>query len=208
MIFKTPLVVKRIYPRLTWEVPVNKKKLFLTFDDGPIPGITHWVLDLLSKYNAKATFFCIGRNVERNQKLFEDILNEKHSVGNHSYSHVRGLFKNEKQFLEDIELANEYINSPLFRPPHGRISRKEINVLSKKYKIIMWDVLSNDFNPKISAHRCYKKVVKCSKPGSIILFHDSCKAEKNMKISLENSLKYFQDEGYMFESLPVANLTP
>lgn len=197
-----PLLARKCYPSsLNWKVKTKKQELYITFDDGPIPEITPWVLDTLDKYNAKATFFCIARNVERHPEIFQDIISRGHAVGNHSYSHYKGMWNNKGSYIEDVEMSNQLIKSSLFRPPHGRISRKLIRVLEKEYTLIMWDVLSCDFDLKVSKEQCLKNVLKYTTNGSIIVFHDSLKAKNNMMYSFERSLAHFKEQGYAFKTL-------
>jgi len=197
-----PEMLRSYYKNVTWRIPVDEKKLFITFDDGPIPDITPWALDLLSKYNAKATFFCIGRNVERHPEVFSQILDEGHKVGNHSYSHVRGMFKDHEEYLADIELGQKFIKAQYFRPPHGRIKRNQVEILKNQYTIILWDVLCMDFDTKLTPEKCWKNVVNYTKPGAIVVFHDSVKAEPRMKYALEKTLDHYGDKGFQFDVLP------
>lgn len=158
-------------------------------------------MDLLKSYNAKATFFCIGRNIDYHTEIFERIKKEGHSIGNHSYNHLNGWKIDNKKYFENIDLCQSLTQTNLFRPPYGRIKRSQINFLKQKYKIIMWDVLSWDFNQGLSAQQCTKYVLKNIKPGSIVVFHDSLKAQERMFPALESTLKKFSEEGWKFEGL-------
>ncbi len=158
-------------------------------------------MDLLKSYNAKATFFCIGRNIDYHPEIFERIKKEGHSIGNHSYNHLNGWKTDNKKYFENIDLCQSLTQTNLFRPPYGRIKRSQINFLKQKYKIIMWDVLSWDFNQGLSAQQCTKYVLKNIKPGSIVVFHDSLKAQERMFPALESTLKKFSEEGWKFEGL-------
>lgn len=190
-----------MFPSLIWDKRETGKKLYLTFDDGPTPGVTSKILDLLDQFNAKATFFCLGRNVDRHPELFREILTRKHAVGNHTYSHLKGWKTCSQEYYKDIELSSRLINSKLFRPPYGQIKRSQIKFLKRKYQIMMWDVMSHDYNPNISKKRCLRAVLRYSKNGSILVFHDSEKASEKVLYILPVLLKRFAKKGYTFESL-------
>jgi peptidoglycan-N-acetylglucosamine deacetylase len=193
--------MKKIYPDVIWDKRETGKKLYLTFDDGPTPVITEQILDILDKYQAKATFFCLGRNVERHPEIYQKILNRGHQTGNHTYSHLKGWETRNKEYFQDIELAGVYINSLLFRPPYGRIKRAQIKYLKKKYQLVLWDVMSHDYQKLWSKERCLKAVMNYSREGSIIVFHDSEKAAEKVFYILQNILDYYTRKGYIFESL-------
>jgi len=201
IIAKSPQLLTRLMPRLTWNLETENKKVYLTFDDGPTPDVTSWVLDKLKKFNAKATFFALGRNVDHYPEIFKQILDEGHSVGNHTYSHLKGWGCSNKTYFDDIELANQLIKSSLFRPPYGRIKPSQVTELKKYYRIIMWSVLSIDYNRRISGDRCIKNVMENVKPGSIIVFHDSAKARKNLYYALPVVLEKLQAEGYEIDKI-------
>lgn len=196
-----PRILRSFYPSLVWEMPRDEKKIFLTFDDGPHPIITPKIIDLLRRYDAKATFFCVGRNVEANKDIFNMILKEGHSVGNHTYNHDRGWRTATKDYIESVERANEHINSNLFRPPHGRIKYSQIRALQQKYKIITWTVISYDWDKSITSDDCYNNIIKNADSGSIIVFHDSEKAINNMLPALEKVLEYYKSKGFTFEKI-------
>jgi len=197
-----PKVVKTLFPNFIWEIETEEKTLYLTFDDGPTPEITDWVLDCLNDYNAKATFFCIGKNVALFPKIYKRIIEEKHSVGNHTYNHLKGWKTNTKNYIEDIQKASLIIDSQLFRPPYGRIKPKQASALiTNDFNIVMWSILSLDWDKNVSATQCYNNVVKKSKKGSIIVFHDSEKASQNMKQTLPRVLDYFSKKGYDFKRI-------
>ncbi|PKQ44343.1 polysaccharide deacetylase family protein [Confluentibacter flavum] len=209
---KTPLVAKKMFPNYVWDIPTDDKIVYLTFDDGPTPEITNWVLNTLKSFHAKATFFCIGKNIENYPDIFQDILNEGHTVGNHTYNHVKGWKTKAKDYLLDIEKTQGILNSQmmdlsssnvnLFRPPYGQITPKQGKELMKLgYKIIMWDVISFDWDKTISMETCLNNVTTKSTNGSIIVFHDSVKASKNMQYTLPKVLKYFSEKGYSFKPL-------
>lgn len=200
----TPKLLRKLYKNRLWEMPQGHNQLYLTFDDGPHPVITPWVLDLLASYNAKATFFCIGANVKRHPELYRRILEEGHAVGNHTMNHLNGWKVNDKAYLDDIEEAQKLIDSHLFRPPYGRLSRfqqKQLEAPKFNFKVVMWNVLSADFDISISKERCLQNVLLHTKDGAIIIFHDSEKAKKNMEFALPKVLKFYADKGFSFSAL-------
>ena len=201
MFAKSPTILKLLFPSLIWEVKTDKKEVFLTFDDGPHPDITPWVLDCLNEYNAKATFFCVGENVCKYPEVYEQILKNGHSVGNHTYNHLMGWKTNDDKYFQNVAMAEEYISSKLFRPPYGRISSSQIRKLKKDYSLIMWTVLTYDFDKSISKEKCYSNSISSSKNGSIVVFHDSIKASINLKYALPKFLEYFSNQGYTFQKL-------
>lgn len=202
---KTNWWLKAIYPSFVWNMPTTEKVLYLTFDDGPHPIITPFVLEQLQHYNAKATFFCIGKNVVEQPLIYQQILQEGHAVGNHTQNHLNGWKSINVDYLKDIEKAAKYIASTLFRPPYGRIKKSQADMLlhsnSMVKSIIMWDVLSADFDIKITPEKCLHNVIQNAKPGSIIVFHDSEKAWDRMEYALPKTLEYFAKMGYVFEAL-------
>lgn len=201
---KTPNWVKWIYRSCIWEIKTNEKKIFLSFDDGPHPHITPLVLEELKKYNAKATFFCIGDNVSKYPDVYKKIIDEGHTVGNHTHNHLNGWKIGDKLYLDNIAIAQKHIDSDLFRPPYGRITRFQLNQLKKlrfNLKTIMWTVLSGDFNKSISKEGCRDNVVLNAREGSIVVFHDSEKAREKMMFALPEVLKYFTAKGYVFEKI-------
>jgi peptidoglycan/xylan/chitin deacetylase (PgdA/CDA1 family) len=203
---KTPWWLKKWYPGLVWHIPSGKddKVLYLTFDDGPHPRATPFVLDTLRAYQAKATFFCIGKNVKEHPQIYKRILEEGHRTGNHTQHHVNGWKTRDKAYLEDVREAAGYIDSDLFRPPYGRISAFQASLLRKppfSYKVIMWDVLSADFDRKLGPERCSRNVIRHAGPGSIVVFHDSEKAFSRLEGALPVVLGHFREKGYRFESL-------
>ena len=201
---KTPEWIIKLNKSFTWRIPVTGNKLYLTFDDGTHPQITPFVLDELKKSNAKATFFCVGKNVVENPLIFKRIIDEGHAVGNHTHNHLDGWKTSNSKYLEDISEARKYIDADLFRPPYGRITRSQRKRLLQQqrfFKIIMWDVLSGDFDPRISPEQCYKNVVKNTETGSVIVFHDSEKAFERLRFTLPAVLNYFSEKGYEFEKI-------
>jgi peptidoglycan-N-acetylglucosamine deacetylase len=203
-IVKTPKWVRKFFSSSIWEINEPLKSIYLTFDDGPHPVITPFVLDELKRYNARATFFCIGSNVVENPLIFNRILNEKHAVGNHTHNHLDGWKTKNVEYLQDIAEAGGYIDSNLFRPPYGRITAKQyrdLRKLDKPFNIVMWSVLSGDFDEKITPEQCCENVLKNAESGSVIVFHDSEKAYERLKYTLPAVLKYFSDKGYQFEKI-------
>jgi len=203
---KTPGWLKRIYYSYIWSIPVNDKILYLTFDDGPHPEATPFVLKELKKHNALATFFCIGKNVVSYPGIYKQIINEGHSVGNHTYNHLNGWKTSNDDYLKDIALASHEIDSDLFRPPYGRITSFQAKNLKpvmkgKEPKVIMWDVLSGDFDPDCTAQQCLSNVLFASVPGAIVVFHDSEKAFPKLEYTLPRMLSHFSEKGYLFKAL-------
>lgn len=206
---KTPGLVKSIFPGCIWNFSRESPVIYFTFDDGPHPQATPFVLDTLKEFNAKATFFCIGKNVAAHPDIYKRIVNEGHSIGNHTYNHLNGWNSTDEAYIADISEARKYIDSKLFRPPYGRISRFQIRLLtasenvkqSAVFRIIMWDVLSGDFDPAASSEKCSRNVISNARQGSIVVFHDSEKAFPRMQKSLTASLNYFSDKGFKFEAI-------
>ncbi len=196
---KTPWWLKRLYKRCLWQMPAGKEKvLYLTFDDGPHPEATPFVLDTLRTYSAKATFFCIGKNVLQYPALYQQLLAEGHRTGNHTQHHVNGWKTPDEAYLADTETAAAHIQSNLFRPPYGRISQSQLRKMPQ-YKIIMWSVLSGDFDPAISNEQCLHNVLKHAANGSVVVFHDSAKAFEKLRYALPVVLQTFSEKGYRFE---------
>ncbi|WP_324720757.1 polysaccharide deacetylase family protein [Salinimicrobium sp. HB62] len=209
---RVPAIIKWMYPQRIWDGPAGDKDLYLTFDDGPIPGPTEWVLEQLKTYNAKATFFCIGENVEKNPEIFRQVLAEGHVVGNHTYNHLDGWRTPIAEYLENTTRAQKVmerelpdgvsLRNPFFRPPYGKIKNVQAKKLQKLgYRTVMWSIVSMDYDHRISAERCYQNVVKNARPGSVIVFHDSHKAEKNLREVLPLVLEHYTGLGYSFKSL-------
>ncbi len=234
---RTPKLLKGIFPKYVWNMPQDQKIIYLTFDDGPTPEITHWTLTILKEYNAKATFFCIGNNIEEHPQIFNDILKEGHAVGNHTFSHPKGWTTTSDVYVDQVKKtqdiidyqvsnsklqipnskfqtpnANQSKGSPivnhkstivnLFRPPYGQITPKQgRRLLALGYEIIMWDILAFDWKDSISEEQCAKNVISKARPGSIIVFHDSLKASRNMMYALPKVLHHFNEAGYKFERL-------
>lgn len=199
LIEQPPLLYRLLFPGAYWKKPVEgQKTVYLTFDDGPIPDITPWVLDLLDKYDIKATFFCVGDNVRKHPDVYQMVLDRGHRVGNHTFNHIQGIRKLSKRYLEYTKLASDYIESDLFRPPHGHMRVSQYFTLRKLYKIIMWDVVTRDYSWRMTPEDVLNNVKKYTRDGSIIVFHDSLKAEKNMKYALPRSIEWLKEQGYTF----------
>lgn len=201
-VVRVPRMLRKAFPDITWEIPANDPSLYFTFDDGPTPGITAAVLSVLSDFNARATFFCIGRNVERHPEIYRQILAEGHTTGNHTYSHLKGWFTPDREYYLDIELASRFIQSGLYRPAYGMITPRQLRHLKKSYRIVMWDVMSYDFAYNTSPEKCLKQVIRCARPGSVIVFHDSVKASEKVNYALPRLLEHFSSKGYAFPSIP------
>lgn len=201
LIEQLPLFFRKIYGKVLWRKDTNKKVIYLTFDDGPIPEVTPWVLDVLDQYEVQATFFCVGENVWRYPDLYQEILKRGHRTGNHTFNHLRGFLTKTEVYLENIEKAAKYIDSNLFRPPHGDLWRKQYLALNQKYQIVQWDLITRDYNRKLSGEQVFNIVKHHARNGSIIVFHDSLKAEQNMKYALPRALAYLKSEGFAFETL-------
>ncbi|MFT5436897.1 MAG: peptidoglycan/xylan/chitin deacetylase (PgdA/CDA1 family) [Ulvibacter sp.] len=218
--YKTPKLVQRMFPKRVWTFPKETNAVFLTFDDGPIPNITPWVIQELKKYDAKATFFCIGENIKKHPDIFKTLISEGHSTGNHTNNHLNGWKTNVSEYVKNVILseaeANKWnekskIKNPqstitnhqsLFRPPYGKITTKQSKILQKRgCKIIMWDVLSADYNTSISEEKCLQNVLKSIVPGSIVVFHDSVKAEKNLRYTLPKVLDFISKKGWDCEKI-------
>jgi peptidoglycan/xylan/chitin deacetylase (PgdA/CDA1 family) len=202
---KTPWIFKKLFPERVWKIKTNEKILYLTFDDGPHPEATLFVRDELKKFNAKATFFCIGKNVKEYFPIYESIINEGHKTGNHTFHHLNGWKTDDKKYIDDIAEAAKVIDSNLFRPPYGRITKFQVKAISGEklhLKTIMWDVLSGDFDPEVSGENCYLNVINNAKPGSIVVFHDSAKAFPTLQYALPRILEYYAKNEFIFKVLP------
>jgi peptidoglycan/xylan/chitin deacetylase (PgdA/CDA1 family) len=206
-IVRPPAIITKFLFNLTWRIPSTDKTIYLTFDDGPIPETTPKILEILDQYNAKATFFCVGENVEKNPDLFMEIKNKRHSVGNHTFNHLKGWATPNFVYFRNVERADALIHSSLFRAPYGKISTTQRATLSKKYNIIMWDVLSGDYDSRISPQQCLQNVLKYTRKGSVIVFHDSIKAKKNMLFALPKVLEHFTALGYKFKAITTEVIT-
>ena len=205
---KTSRFIKWVFPNYVWDIPNKEKKVFLTFDDGPTPKITEWVIDQLQQYNAKATFFCIGNNIKKYPEIFQKTIAEGHAIGNHTFNHLNGWKTSIEDYLENVALCQSTIKSHqsaitnLFRPPYGKIKNAQAKALQKSgYKIIMWDVLSRDYDQSISKEQCLENVLSNIETGSIIVFHDSVKAEHNLKYVLPKTLEFLKENGFVCDKI-------
>ena len=206
LIVRPPSLLTRALHRMTWDLQGEHREVYLTFDDGPTPVVTPWVLEQLDKAGAKATFFCLGRNVDKHPDIYKQILSGGHSVGNHSYSHLKGFRSSISRYMDDIHLASGMIDSKLFRPPYGRIFPGQVKAVLEQYDIIMWDVLSIDYNSGLGGERVLRNVTRNVKPGSIIVFHDSDKAADNLYYALPRTLEFLKEEGYSMKQIPSSGL--
>ncbi|MBA3704621.1 MAG: polysaccharide deacetylase family protein [Bacteroidetes bacterium] len=195
---RPPYLLKKLYPKVIWRMDASQKKIYLTFDDGPVPGITSWVLDVLKQQQVSATFFCVGENAEKYPELFQRITDEKHSVGNHTYHHLNGWNTHTNDYLQNIQKCAEAVNSNLFRPPYGRLKKSQISSLKSQYSIIMWDVLSGDYSKTTSPEICLSNVTGAVRNGSIVVFHDSYKAQKNLEYTLPRFIEFAKSNGFEF----------
>ncbi len=203
---KTPFFIRKLFPNFHWKVPTKDKVIYLTFDDGPVPEVTPWVLAQLAAEKAKATFFCVGDNIRRYGKLFQQLVDEGHSVGNHTFHHLSGWATEDIPYFHDIRHCAKLMKSVLFRPPYGRLKPSQVQFLQRHYRIVMWDVLSGDFDAKISPDQCLDNVLRHAGAGSIVVFHDSLKAREKLMYVLPKVLKHFRAKGFRFEGLTEAAL--
>lgn len=196
-----PRFLQLLLPGFIWRMPVQDKVLYLTFDDGPIPGVTPWVLDQLALHQAKATFFCIGRNCAANASILDRIRAEGHVVGNHTWDHPRGRRTPLRSYLRNVIAGRHHTSGSLFRPPYGSLTRAQARILRRRYRIVLWDVLSGDFDLRKSGLQCTRSVIAHARPGSIVVFHDSVKAWERLRIALPAVLAHFEGRGYRFDTL-------
>jgi peptidoglycan/xylan/chitin deacetylase (PgdA/CDA1 family) len=199
-IYRIPFFLQKLFPAYTWKVNTDDKQLFLTFDDGPHPQITPWVLNILAEFNAKATFFCVADNVKKYPEVFKQIILAGHSIGNHTYHHLNGWKHSSSDYLADVKLAETYIESKLFRPPYGKITRKQAKELLPKYQIVMWDRLSVDYKKDLNIEESLRHMKRVDK-GSIIVFHDSEKAFENLQKLLPALLTNYKERGFNLNAL-------
>lgn len=204
LIERPPLFYRLLFPEAIWRIKHRRRKVvFLTFDDGPIPEVTPWVLDTLDRYGIKATFFMVGDNVRRHPELLDEVRRRGHAVGNHTMHHLQGMKVTAYRYMHDISEANDLIDSPLFRPPHGLLRWKQARAIKDRYNLVMYDLVTRDYSKKLNPEQVFNNVRRYARNGSIIVFHDSLKAEKNMKAVLPRAIEYLRSLGYEFEPLPV-----
>jgi|TARA_B110000285_G_scaffold135112_1_gene151405 peptidoglycan/xylan/chitin deacetylase (PgdA/CDA1 family) len=196
---KIPKFIQRLFPSYFFSIPTTEKVIYLTFDDGPIPEVTPWVLEQLAAYNAKATFFMIGDNVRKYPEVYQQVIDGNHAIGNHTFNHLNGWKTDNETYFENVQKCAETIDTKLFRPPYGKLKPSQAKYLRKQYKIILWEILSGDFDKNISSERCLENVLNNTKNGSIIVFHDSLKAEKHLRFVLPKILKHFHKKGFQFQ---------
>lgn len=202
LIEQPPFLYRAMFTKAHWRINKDEKVVYLTFDDGPIPEATPWVLDTLDKFSVKATFFCVGDNVRKYPELFEEVKRRGHRVGNHTFNHLQGWRTLTKNYLANVAKADKLIQSNLFRPPHGHVRMPQMWFLKRHYKIIMWDVVTRDYNPDLTGDDIINIVKKRTRNGSIIVFHDSVKSIKRLQESLEGAIQWLLDNGYRFEMIP------
>lgn len=199
---KSNIIFKTVYPKFIWDLPAQKPTIYLTFDDGPIPEITEFVLEELNKYNAKATFFCIGENIVKNKSIFDEIVLNGHSIGNHTMTHCNGWNTDYEVYIKNFSNCEQVLpKNNLFRPPYGKISKKQAKYILNTHKIIMWDVIAGDFLQDLKPEICLKKCINYTESGTVIVFHDSLKAAKNMQYVLPKYLAHFHELGFSFEPI-------
>jgi peptidoglycan/xylan/chitin deacetylase (PgdA/CDA1 family) len=205
---KTPWLLKKLYPRLTWDADKANRCIYLTFDDGPIPIVTPFVLNILKQYNAKATFFCIGDNIRKHPDIFEQLKADGHAIGNHTYNHLKGWKTEDKTYLDNFLQADKLIGGNLFRPPYGRIKRSQTKLLKQTrpdLKLVMWNVLSGDFDVNLKPDKCLENVINNTTSGDIVLFHDSLKAFDRLQYALPRAMEYWAAQGYTFTAVPAGS---
>ena len=207
-IYKFPPLIKRLGKNLIWDISTTNKEIFLTFDDGPVPGLTEYVLDVLGEYDAKATFFCVGDNISKHPNICKKIINQGHLIGNHTFNHLKGWSTKNHEYFMNIEKCQQEISKyqpacgkPLFRPPYGQISGKQIQSIKDQYHIIMWDVLTYDYEKKPAPQKRLNKIIEKTLPGSIVVFHDNYKGEINLRKLLPAYIKHFKNQGFIFKKL-------
>ncbi|MDO9154380.1 MAG: polysaccharide deacetylase family protein [Paludibacter sp.] len=193
-----PRIFRIFFRSFTWRKTPSEKVIYLTFDDGPVPEVTPGVLDILDVYGWKATFFCVGENVRKHPELYEEILKRGHKTGNHSFNHIKGFNYSTEQYVANVLKASEYIDSNLFRPPYGRITRKQAGILKNNFEIVMWDVITHDYAKNLTIKDVFENVKKNVRNGSIVVFHDSLKAKENVLKVLPMSIEFWESKGYRF----------
>ena len=205
---KTNSIIKKLFPKLIWDIPNANKTVFLTFDDGPTPEITPWVLNVLKQHQIKATFFCIGDNIRKYPEIFKQVINDGHSIGNHTFNHLKGWETETRNYMENLQLCDTEIrklttaNYNLFRPPYGKIKRSQaIQAREAGYKIIMWDILTADYDKNVSPQKCLENATKKTASGSIIIFHDSVKAFPNVEFVLPKTIEKLKEKGFTFDAI-------
>lgn len=202
LLSRVPMLYRALFPGARWRIPaLDGRSVYLTFDDGPIPEVTPWVLDVLDQYGVKATFFCVGDNVRKYPEIFEEVIRRGHQVGNHTYHHIKALGKSTATYMRDVHQAHRLIRSRYFRPPYGHLRFPQTRELSHSFELIMWDVLTRDYNPRLSPSDVLGNVIRFTRNGSIIVFHDSIKSERNLREALPQAIAWLLNQGYEFRKL-------
>ena len=196
---QVPGFVRSFFPKALWRMNPDEKAVYLTFDDGPIPVVTPWVVELLGHYDIKATFFMVGDNVRKHPQEFRQVIEAGHRVGNHTFNHLKGVFTETNEYLDNVEKADALIYSKLFRPPHGMLRRSQYNELSKHYQFVMWDLVTRDYSNRLCGEDVLTKVKKYVRNGSIITFHDSLRSENNLRYALPRAIEWLLEQGYEFK---------
>lgn len=196
-----PWFYRALFPGATWRIPSDERCVYLTFDDGPIPQVTPWVLNTLDQYGVKATFFMVGDNVRKHPDVFRMVVERGHAVGNHTFHHIQGIRYSTRGYLADVELAARLIPGNLFRPPHGHMRFPQLLRLRKTHRIVMWDVVTRDYSPHLSPQQVLANVKRYTRNGSILVFHDSLKAERNMRWAMPRAIEWLLQEGYRFKRI-------
>ena len=196
---QVPGFVRGLFPKALWRMNPDEKAVYLTFDDGPIPVVTPWVVELLGRYDIKATFFMVGDNVRKHPQEFRQVIEAGHRVGNHTFNHLKGVFTETNEYLDNVEKADALIHSKLFRPPHGMLRRSQYNELSKHYQFVMWDLVTRDYSNRLCGEDVLTKVKKYVRNGSIITFHDSLRSEDNLRYALPRAIEWLLEQGYEFK---------
>lgn len=196
-----PWFYRALFPGVTWRIPAEEKCVYLTFDDGPIPEVTPWVLDQLDRFGVKATFFMVGDNVRKHPDVYRMVVERGHHVGNHTFNHIQGIRYWTRNYLANVRKAADYIPGDLFRPPHGHMRLMQLLFLRRHYRIVMWDVVTRDYSPLLTPDEVFEVVRRYTRNGSVIVFHDSLKAERNMREALPRAIGWLQEQGYTFKLL-------
>ena len=196
---QVPGFIRGLFPKALWRMNPDEKAVYLTFDDGPIPVVTPWVVELLGRYDIKATFFMVGDNVRKHPQEFRQVIEAGHRVGNHTFNHLKGVFTETNEYLDNVEKADALIHSKLFRPPHGMLRRSQYNELSKHYQFVMWDLVTRDYSKRMNGEEVLANVKKYVRNGSIITFHDSLRSEENLKYALPRAIEWLLEQGYEFK---------
>ena len=194
-----PLLYRMLFPECVWRIQKKRKCVYLTFDDGPIPEVTPWVLDVLDHYGIKATFFMVGDNVRKHPEEFRMVRERGHRIGNHTYNHVGGLLHGISSYVHNVERANAYLHTDLFRPPHGWMKWGQYILVKEKYRVVMWDLVTRDYSKRLNGRDVLLNVRRYARPGSIITFHDSVKSYEKLTYALPRAIEWLRSQGYAFK---------